>query len=52
MTECERSDKDCESENTCESEDTTSSCSKTKEEQLETAAEMVKRYNEKENVDE
>ena len=50
MTECERSDKDC--ENTCESEGTTSSSSKTKKEQLETAAEMVKRYNEKENVDE
>ena len=46
MPECERSDKDC------ESEDTTSSSSKTKKEQLGTAAEMVKRYNEKENVDE
>ena len=50
MTECESSDKDC--ENTCENENTTSSSSKTKKEQLETAAEMVKRYNEKENVDE
>lgn len=50
MSECERNDKDC--ENTCESENTTSSSSKTKEEQLGTAAEMVKRYNEKENVDE
>jgi hypothetical protein len=46
MTACERRDKDC------ESKDTTPSCSKTEEEQLETAAEMVKRYNQKENVDE